>query len=579
MAINKLDEFSLGPIQQTKRARIRQITAFVGRQKIFRFLLIAFIFPTLVTGCATGATGPLPTATIPYAVTTVPSTSDKTPTPEPIKYQELTLPPQGLYDSCIPSDAECIDHLDVLAEKGFTLIVNYGQLYGDAESQIAYADRAFSLGMKVIWAILPRLDRPDDWMLTKFPELSADSRCSDNDCVIEYFVNLVKDHPATWGYYVADEIRPTEYIKLQKWSDVIRQADPNHPRLLVTAGSNDPMEHYYWYYSYMKDIADVFGPCYYPYGYIESGNELTRYTGAAANHAQYWADKLGGQSVMVLQAFSQARYSQTPLCMLWPMCAGFPTYEQMKAQRDQTILNSHPAIILWWTYQDILLTDDPQKHLDELAAAAFSPLPPSQVVPTVMIDSCPQDWNCEDIGNPAMKGTLAQEGDAWILRGAGWDIWSTPFVNADQFYYVWQPMTENGSISAGIYSFTVQDLSSKMGVMVRQTFDPISPYYAVLVTPKDGVKVQVRSDFSQETVEVASVFMELPLYVKIVRHGTEYSSYVSSDGVSWSAIPNSTKVINSLSDPLMAGLAVASGDEMILQSVTFDHVEILSATP
>ncbi len=522
---------------------------------------------------ATGA-NPTPAPATAIGVGRTPPTPTVTPIPATINSPIITLPPQGLYDSCVPSYPDCLNHLNVLAEKGFKLIVNYGQLYGDAKSQIAYADRAHSLGMQVIWAILPRVDQPDNWMVTKYSELSMGSGCSNNDCLVNYFVNIVKDHPATWGYYVADEIKPAYYLQLKAWSDTIKRADPNHPRLLVTAGSNDPMEHYYWFYSYMSDTAEVIGPCYYPYGYIDEGKSLTRFTGATARHTQLWADKLGLQSVMVLQAASLSRYSPVPLCLLWPLCAPFPSYAQMKEQRDQTILNSHPAIILWWTYADILKTDNPVKHLDDLAAAAFSPLPEMSPSLVTVQSECVQNWNCEDIGNPAMQGDQSKVNDTWTIRGAGWDIWSTALVRADQFHYVWQNMERDGFLSARVNIQNSSGLAPKAGIMIRKTFDPVSPYYAILVTSDGRVAVQARSNFGQETQELVTTSLEKPLYLKISRNGTIYSSYTSEDGVNWVLMPNSTIDINSLGGALMAGLAVTSGDENILETSTFDSLII-----
>jgi hypothetical protein len=74
-------------------------------------------------------------------------------TTAPIPPQNQTggvLPPQGLYDSCLIQEEACASHLDVLAEHGFKLILNYGQLYGNSAAQIAYADRADALGMQII---------------------------------------------------------------------------------------------------------------------------------------------------------------------------------------------------------------------------------------------------------------------------------------------------------------------------------------------------------------------------------------------------------------------------------------------
>src|SRR5437870_806159 len=61
---------------------------------------------------------------------------------------------QGLYESCSPSkNSLCLDRLKQMARTGFTLVVNYDQLNGNAEQQLAYANQAHSLGMKVIWGM------------------------------------------------------------------------------------------------------------------------------------------------------------------------------------------------------------------------------------------------------------------------------------------------------------------------------------------------------------------------------------------------------------------------------------------
>lgn len=543
--------------------------------------VLSIVIPALILG-ACALTQPTVTPIPPAQVLPTdshPTLVEPTSTATAVSLEPISLPPQGLYDSCVPYDADCMNHLDILAEKGFTLILNYGQLYGTTASQIAYADRAQSLGMKVIWSLLPHLDRPDDWMITAYPDLAAESHCLGNDCLIKYFVDLVKDHPATWGYYVADEIKPTEYSKLKRWTDAIKQADPNHPRLLVTAGTNGPMEHYYWFYSDMRDLADVFGPAYYPYGYIDSGSSLTRFTGAAASHAQYWADKLNAESAIVLQAFSQIRYAATPLCLPWPVCAPFPSYEQMKAQRDQVLLNSHPSIILWWTYADILETKDPTRHLDDLAAAAFSPVPTGAPESKFPEESCPQYWQCEDIGHPTLKGTQSQDHETWMVQGSGWDIWAELWVQADQFRYVWQSIPENVRVSARVTSQSSTNPLAKSGLMIRKSFDPVSPYYAVYVTPGTGVRVQYRPGYGQESQDLVSVFQRAPIYIQVLRTGTTYSAYISQDGNNWELIPKSSIALNDLNGTLMVGLAVTSHDEETMNTASFDHVSVEPIAP
>ncbi len=485
----------------------------------------------------------------------------------------IALPPQGLYDSCIPSSPECLGHLDILAAKGFKLVLNYGQLYGDTAAQIAYADRASSVGMQVIWPILYTAGTASDWLVTKYPELGADSQCTDNPCMIRHIVNMVKNHPATWGYYVADEVKPEEYARMKPWTDLIVSLDPNHPRLFVTAGSNDPMEQYYGFYSYMRDLADVFGPDYYPYGYIDEGTNLTRFTGATASHAQHWADKLGGQSAIVLQAFTWARYADVPLCLPWPQCAPFPSFAQMKAQRDQTLLSSHPALILWWTYADILKTENPAAHLDDLAAAAFSPPPDQQVTPPQPPDYCPVGWSCDDIGNPALTGGQSIGHGAWIVQGAGWDIWARPWVRADQFHYIWQRLDGDGRLGARIIAQLDTDKLAKAGIMLRKTVDPVSPYYAIYVTPGNGIRAQYRQDYGNESQDLAILPGNVPIYLRVIRTGAIFSAEASNNGADWVTLPHSTLELESLSGALMAGLAIVSRDPDRLGSATFTQLE------
>ena len=486
---------------------------------------------------------------------------------------ELILPPQGLYDSCWIQQDECVNHLDVLAAKGFKLILNYGHLYGNSNSHIAYADRAHSLGMKIIWSLNYTSDWTDDNLLAKYPDLAAECECADNIGFITYFVKLIQNHPATWGYYLADEVPAKEHDRLKVYSDLIKNLDPVHPRLIIVAGSNDPMELFFTFPSSMKDTVDMMGPCYYPYGYIDTGSNLTRYTGKAADTADYWANKLRLQPAIVLQAFSQIRYTKVPLCFPWPDCAPFPSFEQMKAQRDQTLLNAKPSIILWWTYQDILKTDNPSKHLDDLAAAAFSPLPDPESSSASPLSECPINWNCEDIGAPTLMGSQTLIDGIWNIEGSGWDIQLENWVRADQFRFVWQNFSD-GELSVKVLSQTNTDSAAKAGLMIRKTFDPISPYYAVYVTPRRGVRVQYRADFAKDSQELAAVPETVPVFLKITKNGTSYSAYTSSDGDNWSFIPHSTIPLANLDGLLMGGLAVTSRNENALSTATFDRLII-----
>jgi hypothetical protein len=491
----------------------------------------------------------------------------------------VTLPPQGLYESCLPMEASCLDRLTEMGTNGFTIVLNDGLRYASsADALRAYADRAYELGMKVILPVKysPEWDGDDAYLVTKFADLAQECGCTDNEGFLTYYVNALRDHPALWGYYMADEVHPEYHSGLQVYADLVKSLDPHHPRLIVEEGTNEPMEIYSTFHSYMKDTTDVLAADYYPYGYIDTFGSVTRFTGASARTTQHWSEKLHLQSAMVLQAFAQPQYYglTNPLCLPWPFCAPFPSYEQMKAQRDQTIQNARPEIILWFSYPDILDSDDPARHWQDLVAAAFAPLPDPIPAAAPRPQDCPEGWNCEDIGQPKLQGTQSLAGGVWSVEGSGWDIWSSMWEQADQFRMIWQEWAANGELTARVLSQTDTNSRAKAGIMVRETFDPVAPYYAVFVTPQGGIRVQCRYDFNQDPVSLASVRMMVPVYLRITRTGTTYSAYVSADGADWALIHNSAADMANLSGPLMAGLAVTSRDEDRLSTAEFDRVSM-----
>lgn len=100
-----------------------------------------------------------------------------------------SLPPQGLYDGCDRLDADCLAHLDKMAKGGFKLVISYGVFDHEVADILGYADHAAAVGMKVIWDMSSRPYRDGGF---------------DRDYIRER-VEAVRTHPATWGYYVADE--------------------------------------------------------------------------------------------------------------------------------------------------------------------------------------------------------------------------------------------------------------------------------------------------------------------------------------------------------------------------------------
>jgi hypothetical protein len=202
----------------------------------------------------------------------------------------------------------------------------------------------------------------------------------------------------------------------------------------------------------------------------------------------------------------------------------------------------------------------------------LSSSPPAPLPPEV----CPGPWSCADIGGPALAGSQSFDPNTgtWTLGAGGTDITGS----ADQFHFVWQSMTGNGSVSAEVASQTDSSSNAKAGIMLRAGTDAGSPNYAVLVSPGAGIKVQVRTTDGGTTTKLANPAGTVPAYLEVARSGNTFSAYTSPNGVTWTLIAGSTYTFNP-GITLLAGLAVTSHNAGTAGTATFDQVQVVGSAP
>ncbi len=200
--------------------------------------------------------------------------------------------------------------------------------------------------------------------------------------------------------------------------------------------------------------------------------------------------------------------------------------------------------------------------------------PGTPPVPTPPATPCPNNWNCQDVGNPALVGNQSLNGGTWTVNGSGGDIWNA----SDQFHFVWQSLAADGSVSAHIISQTSTDSWTKIGVMLRQSTDAGSPYYAAFVTPGNGINVQYRSIDHLNTAQISAGAGSVPTYLMVARSGGTYTTYTSNDGVTWIPVAGSSITLN-MSGSMLAGLAVTAHNTGIMNTATFDSVNISTTVP
>ena len=124
---------------------------------------------------------------------------------------------------------------------------------------------------------------------------------------------------------------------------------------------------------------------------------------------------------------------------------------------------------------------------------------------------CVTGWTCQDIGAPLLSGSQSVAGSTWTIQGAGGDIWGT----SDQFHFVSQALAADGSVRAHVTSQTNTNAWAKAGVMLRQSSDPGSAYYAAFVTPGNGIVVQYRTAQGNNAQQSASSTGIVPAYLMV----------------------------------------------------------------
>jgi hypothetical protein len=174
---------------------------------------------------------------------------------------------------------------------------------------------------------------------------------------------------------------------------------------------------------------------------------------------------------------------------------------------------------------------------------------------------------------PARKGSQPLSGSAWTVSGAGWNISSERYVIANQFRYIWQNVSGNRNVSLIVTSQTGLISRAKACLMVRKTFDPTSPPYAVCLLPEAAVRIHHRNNFFEKTVQICSKLASFPSYNRVSRIGKAYTAYASDDGITWILMVCSSVTVASLEDPLMAGMAVTSGDRNVLNATVFENLK------
>ncbi|MHC4742660.1 MAG: lamin tail domain-containing protein, partial [Planctomycetota bacterium] len=180
-------------------------------------------------------------------------------------------------------------------------------------------------------------------------------------------------------------------------------------------------------------------------------------------------------------------------------------------------------------------------------------------------------WENRDIGAVGAPGSVETTGDTYTIRASGNDIWGT----ADEFHYMYMPMTGDGELIARVVSVQNTNSWAKAGVMIRGTLDASSAFAMIIATPGNGVAFQYRQSNGGTCQSYGDSGLVVPQYVKMVRTGNTITGYSSANGSSWTAQGSASF---SMGTDVYIGLCVTSHNDGTVCTAVFDSLDGTVAT-
>ena len=181
----------------------------------------------------------------------------------------------------------------------------------------------------------------------------------------------------------------------------------------------------------------------------------------------------------------------------------------------------------------------------------------------------PQPWLHNDLGNVNYAGSAALNSGTFSVSGAGVQISGTQ----DSFHYVYQPLNGNSTIIARISSIpNPPNTSARAGVMIRGALDAGAPNAMMLVLGGSGANLGYRGvSNGNSSIIAGDKTAKAPYWVKLVRDGSQFAGYQSTNGVNWTLLGSCTVTMGTSG---YIGLAVSSYNSTTPALATFDNVQI-----
>ena len=187
----------------------------------------------------------------------------------------------------------------------------------------------------------------------------------------------------------------------------------------------------------------------------------------------------------------------------------------------------------------------------------------------------PPPWSQQDIGAVGIPGGASDAAGVFTLTASGADIEST----ADEFHYVYQPLSGDGTIQARVSSILNTNPWAKGGVMIRESLAANSRHAMMVLTPATASRFSAGSRPAGPRSTPPGPPWRLPTGSRSCAAGARSQATAPPDGVTWTLVGSDTV---SMGASAFIGLPLTSHNDSLLCTAEIDNVMVSiggSATP
>jgi RHS repeat-associated protein len=235
------------------------------------------------------------------------------------------------------------------------------------------------------------------------------------------------------------------------------------------------------------------------------------------------------------------------------------------------LLNDAAVDINSWTNTSISITIPAGATSGDLVVSVAPTMNDSNpVFFTVTAQPLPTSWLDQDIGPVGTSGSATFANAVFTVKGAGQGFGGS----SDGFHFVYQSLSGDGSILARVLSIQGNQYSTGAGVMIRETLNATSKFaYTELVPYSVSGCFWYRLTTSGSASDTCQSAGATPFWVMLVRSGSTFTSFVSTNGLNWVQVATETIT---MAETVYVGLAVTNATTASVATATFDSLSVSS---